>query len=191
MKIDIDDFKNYFKTINQFYGFEIFEYFKKKEPDIPRTTVNWRIHHLIKKGVLNRVSRGLYSLGNEKIFIPKLTPESKIIGMQMESNFRYTKFCIWELETVNNLTQHLINYNIIFLDVEKASMKAVYHFFKESRSNVILVSDIYDDISEFRNYLVIRPLITDSPLKNIDNISVPSLEKILVDLYLDKEFFPF
>jgi hypothetical protein len=39
--------------------------------------------------------------------------------------------------------------------------------------------------------ITIRPLTSGAPIRKQEGISVASLEKILVDLAVDKEFFPF
>ena len=46
-------------------------------------------------------------------------------------------------------------------------------------------------ISSQKNSVVIKTLISESPLQTIKNIPTSSLEKLLVDLYCDKNLFYF
>jgi hypothetical protein len=37
--------------------------------------------------------------------------------------------------------------------------------------------------------VIVKPMVTESPLTQIGNILVPTLEKLLVDLSIDKDFY--
>ena len=42
---------------------DILYLYREKEPEIPEATVNWRIYHLVQKGVIQRIGRGKYREG--------------------------------------------------------------------------------------------------------------------------------
>ena len=46
-------------------------------------------------------------------------------------------------------------------------------------------------VLESKDAIVIKSLTSESPLQEVDNITVPAIEKILVDLYADSEIFFF
>ncbi|WP_318785566.1 type IV toxin-antitoxin system AbiEi family antitoxin domain-containing protein [Methanimicrococcus hacksteinii] len=190
-KLNVENFKKQFMSQEIFNVNDFLQYYETKEPDIPKSTVNWRIHNLVQKGVIHRVGRGLYKFGETKTFTPELTENLKKLGKIIQSDFPGTNFCVWELSVINRLSHHLINYNIYFAEIERDVLKSVYYDLKEHYQNTILVQNLYEDLSEFNNYIILKPLVTDSPLKGIENIPVPSLEKLLVDLCADKEFSPF
>jgi len=48
-----------------------------------------------------------------------------------------------------------------------------------------------DYISDIDNAIIMKVLISESPLQSIDNIPVPTIEKILVDLLAEVDLFYF
>lgn len=193
MKIDkyIDDLSVLFSDKNELRLSDFFNYYKEKDEDIPPATVNWRIYDLVQKGLLKRVGRGVYSLGKTQEFTFEISNKLKRAGQKIIKDFPYIKYCIWELSAINKLSQHLINYNVYFVDVERDVAESVFFFLKDEGFSVILQKNLYDDLSEFEGYLIVRNFVSESPVKNIKKITIASIEKILVDLYFDKIFLPF
>ncbi|WNY23405.1 hypothetical protein MmiHf6_07120 [Methanimicrococcus hongohii] len=190
-KLDLIKFKKQLSNQNVCQVNDFFNYYSKKEPKISKATVNWRIHDLVEKGVIQRVGRGTYEFGETTTFTQEPSEKTKEIGKIILDNYSEIKFCVWEMAFVNKLNQHLINYNIYFVDVERAASKYMYYDLKSIYRDVIRVQDLYEDISEFAEYIIVRPFVTDSPLMTGSEMPLPALEKILVDLYSDKEFSPF
>lgn len=116
----------------------------------------------------------------------KISFLSKVIS----SNFPYIDYCLWELSEINQFLQHLINFNIIFLDIEKDDIDSAYYTLKENKTKVFRAKGMVDELSDYSGYVCIRPLVTESPI-NRNKINTAKLEKILVDLYCDKEFISF
>ncbi|MBW6492735.1 MAG: hypothetical protein K0B15_16240 [Lentimicrobium sp.] len=170
---------------------EIEAFYRKSDPSIPKTTVNWRVYNLVQQQVLQRVGRGLFRFGKTELFTPQITPQMKSVCQLINRQFPFVTYCQWELLTVNYFSQHLINFNILFVDVEKDALNAVYYALKEHQTKVMLVSNLYSDLSDFDSFIFVRPLISDAPLQKVNNYKVASLEKILVDLATDKELISF
>ena len=170
---------------------DIFRFYVKQEPEISRTTVNWRIHALVQKGVIQRVGRGFYRLGKTNQFQHDLSPQVRKTARTIKKEFPYTNFCVWELAVVNHFGHNLINSDILFADVERDATDAVCYKLKEKNKYVAKISKTYNDISELSGHVCVRPLVSCAPIRESENIPVASLEKILVDLATDKFFFPF
>jgi hypothetical protein len=98
---------------------------------------------------------------------------------------------VWELAMINLFSHNLINFNLLFVDIERDAVDAVCFKLKEKQHNVVNIRKTYDDISDLAGSVCIRPLVSHAPTDIQEQITVASLEKILVDLATDKEFFPF
>jgi len=170
---------------------DIFRFYSEQNPNIPQTTVNWRIYNLVQSGVIKRVGRGIYRLGKSNPFQIDLSPQIKKVARCIKKELPYTDFCVWELAIINLFNHNLINFNLFFIDIERDAIDAVYYKLKEKQKNVVNIRKTYDDISDLAGNICIRPLVSHSPTQIQSQISVASLEKILVDLATDKEFFPF
>ena len=181
----------HFERKETFNVTDILSFYFKQNPNIPHTTVNWRIYNLVKTGIIQRVGRGIYRLGKTNLFQIDLSSKLKKIARILKKEFPYTNFCVWELSVVNFFSHNLINFNVFFIDVERDAVDAIYYKSKETHKNVVNIRKKYDDISDLAGNICIRPLVSHSPLQNKEQIKIATLEKILVDLATDKEFFPF
>jgi len=183
--------KEHFIHQNTFDVTDVFRFYSKQNPNIPKTTVNWRIHSLVRSGIIQRVGRGIYRLGKSNHFQMDLSPQIKKTARTVKKEFPYIDFCVWELAVVNFFSHNLINFNLLLIDVERDALDAVYHKLKEKQKNVVNIRKTYENISDLAGNVCVRPLVSHAPIDTQDQTPVASLEKILVDLATDKEFFPF
>ena len=84
-----------------------------------------------------------------------------------------------------------IFYNI---EVEKDATEAVYHFLQNLDLKLRVyyepdaeIMDKYVDMNEAG--IIIKSLISEAPTLKAGNIRISSLEKLLVDIYVDPDFF--
>jgi len=183
--------KEHFSRQDTFDVVDISRFYSEQNPNISQATINWRIHDLVQSDVIQRIGRGVYRLGKSNPFQIDLSPQIKKIANSIRKEFPYTNFCVWELAVVNFFSHNLINFNLLFVDVERDAVDAVYYKLKETQKNVVNIRKTYDDISDMAGNICVRPLVSHAPLKVQEKIQVARLEKILVDLATDKEFFPF
>jgi hypothetical protein len=166
-------------------------FYREAEPCIPKTTVNWRVHNLVRSGILQRTGKGLYRFGEMRVFTPDTDSRMKRTGRFLKKRFPFTRYCLWDLSCINHFSRHLINFNVLFVDVERDAVDAVYHALKEAFPKVMSINYLYDNLSEFDGAIFVRPLVTESPVREVGNIPVTTLEKMLVDLATDREFISF
>jgi hypothetical protein len=188
---DINRFKAFFADVTTFTTDDIARFYRQENPEISRSAVNWHITQLVRKGFIRRTNRGVYELGMTVNYAPLVSDETIKIQNLVSEKFPFIRFCTWQLSEINRFSQHLINLNIILIDVEKDAINYVYYFLKENYPKVMLAANLYSDISEFNEHIIVRHLISHSPLQKQNNIYFPTLEKFLVDIAFDKEFFPF
>jgi len=87
---------------------------------------------------------------------------------------------------------HIPKSSETIVEVEKGSEESVFYFVSESYKNVFLnpSSDILEKYADdSQGTIIIKNLITDSPLQTVDDVQIPSIEKIIVDLILDNDLF--
>jgi hypothetical protein len=153
--------------------------------------INNMIHSLVKRGIIQRIARGKYRLGATQCLIPDLSLKAKKTALLIKKEFPYLDFCVWELNTINFFAHNLINFNVIFVDVERIAIENAYCMLKEKKIRVYNIKKTYEDLVDMSGAVCIRPLVTGAPLQSVENIPTISLEKLLVDLYTDKEFISF
>jgi hypothetical protein len=190
-KLETHNFEQYFENKDIITFQDVENYYRTSEPEIPYTTINWRIYKLVQLGILQRVGKSLYQLGKTKPFVPPINNKMKKIELFFKKRFPFAQYCQWDLSRINSFAHHLINFNVSFVDVEKDVVDSAYYALKEQFPKVMAVQNLYDGLSEFNNYIVVRPLITEAPIQKTEKIHTATLEKILVDLAVDKEFMSF
>ena len=157
------------------------------DKDLPKTTINWRINSLVKSNTIQRIGRGMYKCGSGNHFTPELSQKSSRISNLMKINFPYLKYLIWQISEINILSQHLINKDIIYVEVEREAVEAAFELLRE-KFKYVLKGKSNEDVYFGERIIVVRSLVSGSPSQIVKNVPTTTIEKLLVDLFSDKEF---
>lgn len=99
--------------------------------------------------------------------------------------------CIWSPRVLSFFMIHVPNIGYTFVDVEKEGMESVFHALQNMNlSRNILFAPSVKDCERYltgTDAIVVRQLIGQSPLTEVDGSTVPRIEKILVDAIGDNE----
>ena len=175
--ITIPDFRNYFAG---------------KEHGIPDATIRWRVYHLLQLGIIHRIGYGIYKLGSGLVYIPAIPDSAVRIYNSVIKTFPYANTCIWHTSSLNEFTIHQLAKFHLLVEVEKEAVEPVYYYFKGKREGVFVNPDerIYRDyISGNRETIIVKTLISEAPTQKANGLKVPTLEKILVDIFCESVIF--
>lgn len=191
-KLHIDTFKDRFENIESISVNDIFSFYQNHDNKVKKNTVSWRIYNLVEKGIIQRIGRGKYKLGKQKEFTPLLSKENQILYLKLKEEFPFLDISIWSTKWIAQWMLHIpSNYETI-IEVEKGSEENVFYFLSDIKDNVFLnpSKDILDKYANRKkNVIIVKNLITDAPLKEIEKTTIPSIEKILVDLIVDDKLY--
>ncbi len=140
-----------------------------------------------------RVQRGIYKLPDDarKDFSVVCSEEIRQINKQIKKQFPFVGYCLWPASTLIPYMHHIPNVNFLFVDVEREVAESVFNFLKvDSHKRVFLLPSL-NDIERYvsaNDAIIIRPLISESPLQLVEGINTPTIEKVLVDIVGDVEF---
>lgn len=191
-KLHIEKLKTHFKIKESFKTKEIVDFYKKIEPNLSKTTTNWRIFSLVKKGILNRIGRGAFTLGETKYFLPEITSEQESLQKKIKKDFPFLDLCIWNTSSLNEFSIHQTNQHFQILEVKKEITQSIFIHLKEQKKNVFLepTKEVFERyVTDSKNVIIVKTLITEAPTLNIDNVKTSSLEKILVDIFCNEIIF--
>lgn len=162
-------------------------------PAIKKRAVDLQISRLIATGILFRKKRGEYQLAKGSLpeFVLRLSETERNIYQKLKEHFPLLDMCIWSPKVLSSYMLHVPNVGYTFVDVEKDGMETVFHFLQsmDLGRNILLAPSA----QECERYLtgtdavVVRQLIGQSPLTDMDGCIVPRIEKILVDAVGDNE----
>lgn len=174
---------------------ELYTFYKGFEPDLKESTFGWRIHDLKNKNILRPIKRNHYLISSKPAYKPYPDNNTLKIAEYFSSQFQDIKYSIWETNWLNEFSQHVLSNKIILIEVEKDIIESVYFNLKDFwKYDVFLNPDekmINYYVSESQSPIVLKKLISRSPLQKQNGFYFPSLEKILVDIFSDRKLFYF
>ena len=150
------------------------------------------MYTLIQMGLLNRIGRGKYCIGEGRNFIPEISPKMKAISSKLNKEFPFLKICIWNTSALNEFMVHQPSRFYLLIEVEKEATQSVFYFLKEAKYSVFIdpTSDLLEKyLPSEKESLIIRSLVSEAPLQNVNGIYTASLEKMLVDVFCDDVIF--
>ena len=180
--------KNHFKSKAVFETKDIVEFYEQFEKDIKPTTLNWRVYTLIQEGVLQRIGRGNFKLGEGRKFIPEISLVTKSIFKKLKAEFPYANFCVWNTSVLNEFMQHQPNRFFLLVETDKETTNSVFYFLREIKKSVFIepTNDILEKyVVNDKEVVVIKSLISEAPTQNISEVETATIEKMLVDIFCD------
>ncbi|MCX6233132.1 MAG: hypothetical protein NT175_00190 [Bacteroidetes bacterium] len=173
------------------YG-DLFSFVQGEFPDLAGKTINWKIHQLKSKGILSHISRGIYSLNKKKEYNPELSPYLKRVYNKVKKDLPFINFCVWDSRWFNEFMIHQIFRYYIVVETEKDATDSVFNTLSDFSKKVFLNPDkeiFRRYIINYDEVLIVKPLISEAPLFEIENIKVPAIEKLLIDCLIDVDLF--
>lgn len=78
------------------------------------------------------------------------------------------------------------------MEVDKVATQSVFYFLKEMKKDVYLEPDanlltLYATNAD--NIMIVTSLVSEAPVRHIEGVPVPMLEKMLVDIFCNDVFF--
>lgn len=170
---------------------ELGDYVRSRE-EISDSGILWHIKKLIKQNKLSRLTRGLYSRFVTTEFTPTLTEELKQLYNDIASEFPLIDIVMYYGQDITALQHHISANNALYVEVTKEASEAVFHYMtgKKIKSYHKPGSDFMCDyVNLAEQCVIVKPLITESPVRKIDGVCMPTLEKLLVDINVDPDFY--
>jgi hypothetical protein len=133
-----------------------------------------------------------------RTFTPLLDERIQALNAVLTKDFPLLDNCIWTTEWLNQWTIHQSVRTCTIVEVEDSACESVfYHLRDKGFKNVFLKPDallMERYVSDAENPIIIQKLLGRSPLMsvktdNVVSVTVPKLEKILVDIYCDGILF--
>lgn len=171
---------------------DLFFFIQKEFPVLAPRTIDWKIYELTTKGILSHISRGIYSLQKKNKFSPELSANIKRIFKRIKKELPYLNLCIWDSRWLNEFMHHQIFRYYIVVETEKDGCDSVFNILSDFNKKVFLNPDkkIFERyIIKNEEVIIVKPLISESPLFEIEKIKVPTLEKLLIDCLIDVDLF--
>lgn len=191
-KLHIDDLRDHFQNQSKFSTSEIAAFYRTKEPELKKTTINWRIYSLVQEGVLTRIGRGKFTIGAERPYYPELTNKQISIFKKLKSEFPFISICVWGTSIINEFMRHQPGRFYQLIEVEKDGMESLFYFLKDKNMSVYMNPSpelINRYLIDEHEPWIIKSLVSESPTQQIKGVTTVTIEKMLVDIFCDPVIF--
>lgn len=151
------------------------------------------LNRMVRQGRLRRVQRGVYALAGQKnVWKVMLGEQEKAVYNLIHTRYPLIKICVYNGETFAPLQHHLAFNQATYIEVERDSVETVFHSLQDAGYEVYRTPDeqmSYDYVDIKKKIIIVKPLVTQAPLMKQNGCYVPMLEKLLVDIRADKDFY--
>ncbi len=156
--------------------------------------VSATVEPLEEMGWLNRIGKGIYSTETKQDFVPHTSGELRKLGKLLREAFPFLEVCITDSFWINSFIslQHFSRRFII--ESEKGSEESVFDLLSQTYDRVLLKPsrkeiELYG--AGHSGLIVVKKLVSQSPIMSTDDIPVSTLEKLLVDTFSDQQVFDY
>lgn len=149
---------------------------------------------MLKNCELIKESWGTYRLPIQKkrLFIPVPSKEIRDINQLLKEEFPYTNICVWNPQIIVPFMLHIPNLNLLIVEIERIGMEPAFNLLQKKVSERrVIFNPSSDDYARYVSgfpSIIVKPLISQSPLVDFGGINMPRLEKVIVDISGDVEF---
>ena len=175
-------------------------FYQQRKPDLTEQAFRRVVYALEKQQVILPLGAGVYALlplsPAKKKFVPVLSAEIETLSSALREGFPYVDFLLWETRLLHEFMIHQPVQNQVIVETEKDTGESVFNFLNERYPGRVFLDPDQVTMERYvahqpESILVMR-LVTRSPKKKVGGVPYPSLEKILVDVFADREpFFTF
>lgn len=159
---------------------------------ISKVTLSWYLREMVKDNILFKLGRGIYTSRQHhaSCYTPRLRDKVIKLGKLISKAFPFIRFSVFDGQVLADFQHHISSNNLIYVEVERETMESVFHWLKSEGYKAYLNPNkdfVYDNIDISKEAVIVKPLISESPLTEIRGISTPRIEKILVDILCDDD----
>ena len=173
-----------------FSRMDLYNFYKKIEPDFNETTLGWRLHHLKQQGIISVIKKGVYSLTHKLTYSPPAVEDIQKIHDKIIEKYPLVNFCVWNTRWLNDFMLHQAGRFLLIVETEADTTESIFFYLRDNDYKDVYLQPDEKVMSKYAyqntETIIVKSLISKSPLQKINNIAVPKLEKILVDVFCEE-----
>lgn len=192
MKSDIERAIKYFRMRGYFTAEELWHFWRKRDHDLNRNAFYRRVNRLKEDKYLNEIYRNVYTFSDKLNFEPQKGKILKKIVSTFEKEYSEINYCIWQTSWLHEFMIHQPVRQFTIFETEKDVVEYVFFLLKSPKWQVFIKTDnttIDYLFMEDKEVIVVKSMISRSPTIIQEQIKIPSLEKILIDVFCDSGLF--
>lgn len=156
--------------------------------------ISLSLNRMLNSGELTKESWGTYTLATQDRYFYMPIPSEEIgeIYRFLKTDLPYTNYCVWNPQVIVPFMRHIPNLQMLIVEVEKIAIESAFNFLQnKGLSRRLFINPSKDDYSHYVNgipSIIVKPLVSQAPLIDFGGVKMPTIEKIMVDIYGDVDF---
>lgn len=191
-KVIIEQLQKRFKGKDYFTRKELFDFYNEIEP-LKEITFRWRLFELKENKIVRSLNSNIFTFDSLPEYYPQVSNENKKLISLLIKQFPGLKLSIWSTQILNEFMLHLPSNSFTILEVEKDALEPVFNYLQDINKTNVFLQPTEKELALYIKYktnaIILKKLITKSPIQTIDSVTTVTLEKIIVDIYSDKILF--
>jgi len=189
-----NDIRDAFKGITTITSKELVAYFRETDINATDVSVRQRISRYKRMGFLVSIRQGVYAIVDKPLYKPESDPFIQKLSKNFSAAYPEINYCIWSSAWLYNFMVHQPAHYFYLFETEQDMVESAFNLLKDNGLNAWLNPDeqtIQLYVMGQKNPVVVKPIISRSPVFKSQKSNLPMLEKILVDAYVEKKIFYF
>ena len=185
----------------QFFGkAELRNFYQAHSSTLSEQAFRRILYALETRNLILAVDTGVYQLPGDQAqsqktgpFVPFISAELRQMSAAVKTAFPYAEHLLWETQVLHEFMLHQPGQSQVILETEKDVAESVFNFLHPRYGGRLFLKP---DRLTFERYvlplsqsILVTSLVTQAPQQKVEDISVPRLEKILVDIFADEQIF--
>ena len=152
---------------------------------------------LKRNDIIKEIAKDRYIVVTKKTYKYQEKINENTIYRLIKKEFPEINFIVWNTEILNEFTLHYAMSNYIIIETEKIAVDLIINLLKVNylKKYTIITQDILNHNKELYsntdNIIIVKPLHTKAPLDMKNNKKYISIEKIMLDLYVDELYIQY
>ena len=188
----LEQLKKEFKGKPFFTRESLLAFYRQFDPELNESTFRWRLYSLKAKRIITPISQDLFTLNFKPNFKPDVS-EVEIIADKVEKQFATMKYCIWSTKVISEFMLHIPGKYMTILEVEQDALEPLYEYLKTQNNNNVYIEPEVKEIERYifdsEQPIILQSLISKTPIQKVGKIYTVTLEKLIVDLFCEKNLF--
>ena len=142
---------------------------------------------------MNRIGRGIYTLQSATTFIVKANAKTRSLFRSISGQYPFADFCVYSADVITPLLHDMMPNNTIYIETNRDTVESVFDMLLPKYNGRIFLMPTKEIATTYIDFakenIIVKPLVTEAPLALDGKVSVPTLEKLLVDTRVDADFF--
>jgi hypothetical protein len=192
MRVTKDEIHAAFNGSGSIAADELAGFFRTKDPAISDDAIRQRITRLKQSGFLAGLGKGIYTISNKPRFDPQPDAFITKLSKLFTKSYSGIKFCIWSSAWLNDFMTHQPAQFFYLFETEQDMVETSFHLLKDNDIHAWLQPDretVQLYVMGQKNAVIVKPLVSRAPVINTAKASLPTLEKMLVDAFAEKDLF--